>query len=120
MLIFDDLTEAEEERYRNMRAGVLLSEAFNPHNRAMLQELFSEDPETLRQSLDQFDRLRHQLRSVEAGRHRPRYLVPDFDCAKTSTWLYVPSHDPRYKSALAGGHVDDDTPVIYPARTDGP
>jgi hypothetical protein len=47
-------------------------------------------------------------------------LVPDFDCHATSAWVYVPTHDPRYKSALAGGHVDDDTPVIHPAQMDTP
>jgi hypothetical protein len=82
LLLFDDLQEAEEERYRNLRAGVLLLEAFNPQNRARLEELLSGDPDILRQSLDRFDRLdrlAHQLSSIEAGRHDPQYLVVRHD-----------------------------------------
>ena len=116
LLIFDDLQEAEEERYRNMRAGILLSEAFNTQTRSRLEQLFAADSEILRQSLHQFDRLVQRLMSVEAGSHDLRYLVPDFDI--DDTYVYVPAHDPRYKRALAAGRISEETPVIHPSRTD--
>lgn len=111
LIFFDDLKEAEDARWRNMNACRLLSGPFSPATRDSITNALDVDADhNTREDrepcasyhepdiLEAFDKVANALSKVAAGSSGPLHLVPDFDYPKSGNRVYVPAHDPRYKS----------------------